>query len=117
MDKDLLIGRLTSIQRKYESLLEQVRYMEFKSSTKYVQHLHDYKLYLEGAILYRIKAASALLKALETGQRSDKLVEEAIEAATTSEAYTKLSDSELTNYQRSLRPDINSVTERLSIHP
>ncbi|TWT08492.1 hypothetical protein FQV26_11965 [Planococcus sp. CPCC 101016] len=111
LDRKLLIGHLTSIQRKYESLLEQVRYMEFKSSTKYAQHLHDYKLYLEGAILYRIEAASNLHRALETGQRSELSVKEAVEAAAASEAYAELADAELANYQRSFRPDLNLIPE------
>lgn len=111
LDRKLLIGHLTSIQRKYSSLLEQVRYMEFKSSTKYAQHLHDYKLYLEGAILYRIEAASALHRALKTEQHEEVSVKEAVEAAAASEAYADLADAELSSYQRSFRPDLSLIPE------
>lgn len=103
LNEESLLIHLTSIQRKYESLLNQIRYMEFKSSTEHAQHLHDYKLYLEGAVLYRIEAATLFLEALETGQL--KLVEEAVAAAIASEAYARMSDSELKSYQQSFRRD------------
>ncbi|MGH2319532.1 hypothetical protein ACRC6Q_17460 [Planococcus sp. SE5232] len=105
LDEDALYNHLTSIQRKYESLLNRIRVMEFKSSTAHAQHLHDYKLYLEGAILYRIEAASLLLEAVETGQRTNALMDKAAAAAVDSEVYAKMSDSELTNYERSFRTD------------
>lgn len=105
LEKDSLAVHLTSIQRRYESLLDHIRYMEFKDSTEYAQHLHDYKWYLEGAVLYRIEAASALLEAMETEQQTGALVEESVNAAIDSEAYAKLSNSELTSYQRIFQID------------
>lgn len=107
LDKQSLSVHLESIQMKYESLLEQIRHVEFKSSTKYAQHLHDYKLYLEGAVLYRIEAASILLEALETGESSDALVAEAVESANESEAYSRMCNSELLSYQLSFQTDVN----------
>lgn len=98
LEEGILSGHLTSIQGKYETLLNQISYIEFKNSTEYVQHLHDYKLFLEGAILYRMEAASALLEALETKQSWVALVEESVDAAIESEAYARLADSELTSY-------------------
>lgn len=100
-EEGVLSEHLTSIQRKFETLLNQLSYMEFKNSTEYAQHLHDYKLYLEGAILYRMEAASAFLEALETKQSWVALVNESVEAAIESEAYARLAASELTNYENS----------------
>lgn len=98
-EEGVLSEHLSSIQRKYETLLNQISYMEFKNSTEYAQHLHDYKLYLEGAILYRMEAASAFLEALETKQSWVALVNESVEAAIESEAYARLAASELTSYE------------------
>lgn len=100
-----LAGHLTSIHRKYETLLNQISYMEFKNSTVYAQYLHDYKLFLEGAILYRMEAASALLEALETNQSWGALVDESVDATMESEAYARLADAELTSYAASFQPD------------
>ncbi len=105
LEEETLYNHLTSIQRKYDSLLNRVRLMEFKSSTEYAQHLHDYKLYLEGAILYRIEAASLLLEVMETGKRTNALMDEAAAAAVDSEAYAKMSDSELMNYERNFQAE------------
>ena len=105
LDEESLSNHLTSIQGKYESLLSDIRLMEFKSSTEHAQHLHDYKLYLEGAVLYRIEAVSHLLEALETQSQTDLLVEEAAAAAIDSESYAELADSELASYEQSFRKD------------
>lgn len=106
LNRELLTFHLENIQQKYELLLDQVKEMEFKNATEYAQHLHDYKLYLEGAVLYRIEAASALLEALETGERLDVLVAEAVEAAIESDAYVRMCDAELLNYQQSFQADL-----------
>lgn len=105
LDGESLLNHLMSIQRKYESLLNEIRLLEFKSSTEHAQHLHDYKLYLEGAILYRTEAVSLLLEALETGEPKDLLMEEAVAAAISSETYAEMSDEELMSYQQSFRRD------------
>ena len=83
--------------------------MDFKNSTEYAQHLHDYKLYLEGAILYRMEAASILLEALETKQSWVELVEESVDAAIESEAYARLAESELTSYANSFQKKSNKI--------
>ena len=105
LEEEALSGDLTTIQRKYETLLNQISYMDFKNSTEYAQHLHDYKLYLEGAILYRMEAASALLEALETKQSWVALVDESVDAAIESEAYARLAATELTSYEASFQTD------------
>lgn len=110
LEEGSLAVHLTSIQRRYESLLNQIRHMEFKNSTEYAQHLHNYKLYVEGAVLYRKEAASTLLEALDNEQQANQAVEKAVEAAVNSEGYASLSDSELTSYQQGFLkdPDWNS---------
>lgn len=108
MDMASLIVHMENIQRKYESLLIQIREVEFKSTTEHAQHLHDYKLYLEGAILYRMEAAAILLQALETGERLDARVAEAVKAAIESEAYAQMCNTELLRYQQDFQIDSNS---------
>ena len=105
-EERVLSGHLNIIQRKFETLLNQINYMDFKNSTEYAQHLHDYKLYLEGAIVYGMEAASTLLEALETKQSWFELVEESVDAAIESEAYARLAESELTSYANSFQKNV-----------
>ncbi|MDQ0430422.1 hypothetical protein QOZ98_003279 [Planomicrobium stackebrandtii] len=105
VSKQSLSVHLEKIQQKYESLLDHIRHVEFKSVTEYAQHLHDYKLYFEGAVLYRIEAALILLEALDTGERVDASVAEAVESAKESEAYAAMCNAELLSYQQSFQSD------------